>query len=92
LLRIPEVYPGFTAPQYAVDDRDGGPAPVRPRRRRDARYTLGEPNRTMPLLLVHLREELVGIDVGRIVPYIESGTARDVLWMYRVFGLLTMST
>jgi hypothetical protein len=44
----------------------------------------------MPLLLVYLREELVGIDVGRIVPYIESGTARDVLWMYRAFGLLTM--
>lgn len=39
-----------------------------------------------------VRTRVVGIDVGRIVRYIESGTARDVLWMYRVFGLLTMST
>ena len=90
LLRIAEIYPGFAAPPHAVDDRDGGDAPVRPRRLRDVRYTFGDPNRTMPLLLVHIREELVGIDVGRIVPYIESGTARDVLWMYRAFGLLTI--
>ena len=37
-----------------------------------------------------MREELVGIDAGRIVPYIEGATARDGLWMYRAFGLLTM--
>jgi hypothetical protein len=44
----------------------------------------------VPLLLVHIREELVGIDADRIVPYLEGATAHDVLWMYRAFGLLTM--
>ncbi len=41
----------------------------------------------MVLLLVHLRGELVGVDAERIVPYLERCSVRDVLWMYRAFGL-----
>lgn len=88
LLRVAELYPGFVTPTYGVDDRDGGDPPLRPRRRRDVRYTFGDPIRTMVLLLVHLRGELVGVDAERIVPYLERCSVRDVLWMYRAFGLL----
>jgi hypothetical protein len=90
LLAVADHYPGFSKPKFSVDNRDAGDAPTRPSRRRDVRLTFGDPRRTMPLLLVHIREQMVGVDVPRIVPYVNQSTARDVFWMYRAFGILKM--
>jgi hypothetical protein len=89
LLKVAEVYPGFTPPPFQPEDRDGGEAPVRTRRLRDVRQTFGDPQRTLPLLLLYILGEAIGTDVGRIAGrHVEGKTARSVLYMYRAFGLL----
>jgi hypothetical protein len=88
LLEVARLYDGFSEPKYDVKAMDGGDIPVRKSRRRDVRYTFGDPIRTMALLLVYVLGEASAADIARCVPYVDTKSVRHVLYMYTAFGLL----
>jgi hypothetical protein len=79
---------GFKPMPIDVDADDGGPVPTRPSRWRDVRDTFGDRNRTLPLLIVLVLNTAVVIDIVRVVPYLDKTAVRNILYMYRAFGIL----
>jgi hypothetical protein len=91
LLRIAEVYPGFTAPRYEADDIEAGQAPYRRSRLRDVRNTFGDRNRTLPLLLIYIAGSITGAAITRVVARSSAPTIQSHLWMFHAFGILRKS-
>jgi hypothetical protein len=87
LLKIGELYK-FRAPPSDPDNGSGAGAPHRPRRRRDPRVTFGAMNRTLPLLIVHIRGSASGEQIARCMPPNDRRMVLHVLWMFRAFGIL----
>ena len=90
LLCVAQAYPGFSKPSFHADDRVGGSVPVRRGRRRDVRYTFGEPTRTWTLLMVYLVGEVGALRMSQMVPRLTKRQAQKNLWMYRAFGVLAV--
>ena len=89
LLQVARSYPGYRAVPYRPEDGDGGEVPIRPRRRRDVRFTLGEPISTMPLLLAYILGETTARWVTQAVPYFETQTVRYTFDKWEAFGICT---
>jgi len=65
-------------------------APNVPMRRSkiDARFTFGDKNRTLPLLMVAIRGKANADQVARCIPRSDVTTVRHVLLMFMAFGVL----
>lgn len=87
LFEVARVYPGYRAVPYDPADGDGGDVPVRPRRRRDVRYTFGEPMSTLSLLIAHILGETTARRVTQAVPYFNTQTVRFVFQKWEAFGI-----
>lgn len=87
LLKAGAIY-GFDEPSYHVDNVRGGSAPFRPSRRRDVRYTFGDPNRTLSLLMRYILGEANAKEIERCVPRLAVKSVRHALWMFHAFGVL----
>ena len=57
----------------------------------DARYTFGDRTRTVPLLMVYIRNEANTDQIARCIPRIDVSTVRHTLLMFKAFGLLRAS-
>ncbi len=86
LLRVAKVY-GFKG---VVEQTMLFPERFPPARRKtfDVRLTLGDRTRTLPLLMVFIRQEANTDQVARCIPRIDVNTVRHALLMFKAFGLL----
>jgi hypothetical protein len=87
LLRIAERY-GFEKPMCDPNELEGGESPRRLSRRRDARYTFGDPERTLTLLAVYVLGEVRMKQLVCILGRFSEKSVRGTLWRFRSFGVL----
>ena len=87
LLKISELY-NFETPTPDPRALEGGQSPSRRSRKRDARYTFGDPVRTLVLLTVYVLESAHMSKITRILGRFSPTSVRNTLWRFRAFGVL----
>lgn len=87
LLRIAQLY-NFPPLIQSPEDAAGGEPPHRKSRRRDVRWTFGEPIGTLTLLLLYFIGEANGATLSRCTPLLEVTSTRGILYKFRAFGIL----
>jgi hypothetical protein len=86
LLRTARRY-GFIAPVEQCSMIRTIRVPAR-RAKIDARFTFGDKNRTLPLLIVAIRGKANAEQVARCIPRSDMKTVRHILLMFKAFGVL----
>jgi hypothetical protein len=87
LLKIAESY-SFKTPTCDPGELEGGESPSRRSRKRDARYTFGDPVRTLVLLAVYILGTAHMSKVTQVLGRFSATSIRNTLWRFRAFGVL----